>query len=258
MPSEPRARTAAALLAQALATDPAGPLLTFYDDATGERIELSATTLENWVAKTANLIQDGGVEPGARAAVLLPPHWQTAAILLACWSAGLVVVAEGPADLAFAGPDRLDAGLGTGADDVYGLSLAPLAPPLRGAPPGVTDYATEVRVHGDRFMPHTPVVPDSAAFATPDGVIRTQAELIDAATERGAVLGVKPGDRLLVADLADPRDWLLTPLAAGASLVLCRNADAGHLPGRVNAERVTATLGIDVPGAHRLNQAPPA
>ena len=32
--------------------------MTHYDDATGERVELSATTLENWVSKTANLLQD--------------------------------------------------------------------------------------------------------------------------------------------------------------------------------------------------------
>src|SRR5690606_31992912 len=33
----------------------ARPLITFYDDATGERIELSGVTTANWVAKTANL-----------------------------------------------------------------------------------------------------------------------------------------------------------------------------------------------------------
>lgn len=38
--------------------DPAAPLVTFYDDATGERVELSARTFDNWVAKTANLLQD--------------------------------------------------------------------------------------------------------------------------------------------------------------------------------------------------------
>ncbi|MGF7238961.1 MAG: hypothetical protein ACQSGP_29015, partial [Frankia sp.] len=48
----------AAALARRLATDPARPMLTFYDDQTGERTELSATTLDNWVAKTANLLTD--------------------------------------------------------------------------------------------------------------------------------------------------------------------------------------------------------
>ena len=34
------------------------PVVTFYDDATGERVELSAATYANWVAKTAGLLQD--------------------------------------------------------------------------------------------------------------------------------------------------------------------------------------------------------
>ncbi|PBC79521.1 uncharacterized protein (TIGR03089 family) [Streptomyces sp. TLI_235] len=38
--------------------DPSRPLITFYDDSTGERVELSAKTFDNWVAKTANLLQD--------------------------------------------------------------------------------------------------------------------------------------------------------------------------------------------------------
>ena len=47
-----------AALAGQLRTDAARPLVTFYDDATGERVELSVTTYANWVAKTAGLVQD--------------------------------------------------------------------------------------------------------------------------------------------------------------------------------------------------------
>src|SRR5688572_3007266 len=47
--------TVSALFASAVAVDPTRPLLTWYDDATGERTELSGATLDNWVAKTANL-----------------------------------------------------------------------------------------------------------------------------------------------------------------------------------------------------------
>src|SRR3954451_1817329 len=83
----------AALLASARDRDPSGPLLTHYDDASGERIELSATTLANWVAKSANLLQDEfDVGRGSRVAVALPVHWQTAAVLLAVWSCGATVV----------------------------------------------------------------------------------------------------------------------------------------------------------------------
>ena len=58
--------TPADLLAAALRRDAAAPLVTHYDDATGERVELSGATLANWVAKTANLLQDEfDVGPGS-------------------------------------------------------------------------------------------------------------------------------------------------------------------------------------------------
>ena len=47
-----------ALLAPLRAGDAARPVVTFYDRATGERVELSGLTFENWAAKTANLLRD--------------------------------------------------------------------------------------------------------------------------------------------------------------------------------------------------------
>ena len=71
-----------AILDPMLCSDPVGPRITYYDDATGESIELSAVTLANWAAKTGNLLRDElGAGPGSRVAVLLPAHWQTAAVL---------------------------------------------------------------------------------------------------------------------------------------------------------------------------------
>lgn len=82
-----------ALLGPILAADPAGPRVTYYDDASGERIELSASTLMNWAAKTANMVRDEfALEPGAKVAVLLPAHWQSVAVLLGVWWAGCEVV----------------------------------------------------------------------------------------------------------------------------------------------------------------------
>ncbi len=85
-----------ALLDPLLRADPMGPRITYYDDATGERIELSTVTLANWAAKTANLLRDElGAGPGTRVAVLLPAHWQTAAVLLGVWWIGAEVVLSG-------------------------------------------------------------------------------------------------------------------------------------------------------------------
>src|SRR4051812_5373340 len=151
-----------ALLAPLLAGDPARPLITFYDDATGERIELSGATFGNWVAKTANLLRDEcNVEPGAPVAVLLPAHWQTAVALCAIWSCGAEAVADpAGAEVALADEDGLDAAAGAGlvvgfSLDAFGRGLGTAA--SGGAlPPGAVDYATEVRVHGDHFDPLAP------------------------------------------------------------------------------------------------------
>ena len=160
-----------ALLAAALVRDPAGPLLTFYDDATGERTELSATSLVNWVAKTANLLRDDvGAAPGDRVAVLLPAHWQAAAVLLGAWSAAAVVGVE-PAGTAaaFAAPDRVAAAAGAG--EVFAHSLAPLGRGFADGPPaGTRDYATEVRTQGDRWA-GPPVADDAPALETADGTV---------------------------------------------------------------------------------------
>src|SRR5471030_1959113 len=93
------AGTPATLLAGALRTAPARVLLTFYDDATGERAELSVATFANWVAKTANLCRDDlDLDVGARVAIALPVHWQAAVWWQACWSSGFVGQAVGPGE----------------------------------------------------------------------------------------------------------------------------------------------------------------
>lgn len=241
------------LIAVALRRNPAGPLLTFYDDATGERTELSATTLANWVAKTANLLRDDvGAAPGDRVAVLLPAHWQTAAVLFGAWSAGAVVGTD--PDGAAAAFTR-DVPAAAGADEVFALSLAPLGRGFTGGPPaGARDYSTDVRAMGDTWS--GPAVGDAApALETADGVV-TAGDLVEIAVRRAGELGLAAGDRLLsTAPWDTATDWLdglVVPFAAGASVVICANPDPEVLGMRVEAERVTATLGTTVPGVRPL------
>jgi len=236
-----------ALLADALASDPTRPLLTFYDDATGERTELSATTLAGWVAKTAGLLQDElALEPGDRVAVLLPAHWQTAAVLLAGWSVGAVLDTE-PAGAAvvFCDTDRLELARSAGAGEIVALSLAPLGRPFAQPPDGALDYAAVVPSQPDSFSPYAPISDDAPAFLR-DGVPGSAAELVAASRESAARNGIGPADRVLSTrpwnGLADWRDGLLAPLSAGASLVICANADPAALPRRIDSERVTLVL----------------
>jgi uncharacterized protein (TIGR03089 family) len=73
------------------------PFLTWYDDARGQRVELSYKTFDNWVAKVANLLVDElDAGPGDRVAAVLVDHWQTAVVLAASWRAGAGVVAVDP------------------------------------------------------------------------------------------------------------------------------------------------------------------
>src|SRR3954468_1364261 len=88
----PSPTTFADALATALRADPARPLVTFYDDGSGERVELSVTTYANWVAKTASLVQDElDAERGGLLLVDRPTHWLGAVWLGAAWSLGLAV-----------------------------------------------------------------------------------------------------------------------------------------------------------------------
>lgn len=79
-------------LAHVLGARPPGaapaPFLTYYDDATGERTELSYTTTDNWVAKTANRLRDDDdVQPGDGVTVALE-GWRRVVAAFAVWAVG--------------------------------------------------------------------------------------------------------------------------------------------------------------------------
>ncbi|MFE4959564.1 TIGR03089 family protein [Streptomyces sp. NPDC056653] len=243
-------RTPADLLRSALAADPARPMVTFYDDATGERVELSVATFANWVAKTANLLQgDLAAEPGDRLALLLPAHWQSAVWLLACSSVGVVADVQGDpaaADLVVTGPDSLDAARACRGERIA-LALRPLGGRFPQPPEGFADYAVEVPSQGDRFAPYAPVDPDAPAL-TVGGLGLTAAQLVARAREDAAELGLTPGSRLLTGRTYENWDGLsaglFAPLAAGGSVVLCRHLgqlNEDGLAKRIESERVTNT-----------------
>ena len=239
-----------AILVPLLGSDPAAPRITHYDDSAGSRVELSGATAANWAAKTANWLRDGlGLAPGDRTAVLLPAHWQTVGVLFGAWWCGAVVTADPDgAAVALCAPDGVAAAV-TAADEVAVVSLDPLGAGVPDPPAGALDYAGEVRAHGDTFRP---AALDPAAPATATSTVD---ELVADARRRAVELGLRRGDRVLsTLDWRRPGDLvdgLLAVLAVDASLVQCSNPDGTALPRRVHDERVTATLGIEVPGVRR-------
>ena len=226
-----------ALLDPLMAADPMGPRITYYDDATGERIELSTVTLANWAAKTGNLLRDElGAGPGSRVAVLLPAHWQTAAVLLGIWWIGAEAVLDGDADIAMCTADRLsDADDAVGVGEIAVLSLDPFGKPVADLPVGLTDYATSVRVHGDQISPERQPGPALDGRSVPD--------VLAGAQTSAAAQGFSRNDRVMSTagwTTADElTDNLLAVFAAGASLVQVANPDAGALDRRREMEKVT-------------------
>ncbi|WP_197374166.1 TIGR03089 family protein [Mycolicibacterium baixiangningiae] len=240
----------AALLGPLLDSDPAGPSITYYDDATGERIELSAVTLANWAAKTGNLLRDElGAGPGSRVAVLLPAHWQTAAVLFGLWWIGAEALVGGGAesdgadsdgaDIALCTAQRIDeadAAVGTG--EIAVLSLDPFGKPVADLPVGLTDYATAVRVHGDQ------IVPERGPGPALNG--RSVDEVVAAAARAATAAGLQPKDRVLStagwATADDVTTHLLAVYAVGGSLVQVAHPDPAVLERRRAMEKVTRTL----------------
>ncbi|HZS22802.1 MAG TPA: TIGR03089 family protein [Pseudonocardiaceae bacterium] len=228
------------VLGPLLHADPASPRITHYDDAAGSRVELSGTTLANWAAKTANWFRDElDIQPGDPVAVLLPPHWQTAGVLLGAWWCGATVVTSAAgAAVALCGVAQISEV--TESEELVAVGLDALGRGITGLPPRVRDFATEVRVHGDTFQPGA-TGPDTE-------------KVLAAARAQAIALGLAAEDRLLCTTSWDTEiagGILLAVLTAGASLVQCTSTALAALPHRCVAERVTVTLGAEVPPLRR-------
>jgi hypothetical protein len=258
------------------------PLVTFRDEATGERVDLDAAELATWVARTASLLRDGcRLEPGDTVAVMLPAHWQTAAILLGAWSLGLRVSFRpwSTAGLGGLADDVADDQSGDLADEQAGDQAGGLADRPGGLSNGdgsvaavfvarhrVDDWLERVPEAPHRFVlgpgasvdevpdgyrdvlvevgRHADPVPDFAAVrpsdpASTDGT--TFGQWAEIARDIAATHGLALGDRVLVDAAADPQpvSWLLAPLTAGASVVICANLDRATVPDIIAAEGVT-------------------
>jgi len=211
--------TPAELLQSELRRDGTRPLLTWYDDSSGERVELSVATAANWAAKTANLLADEhGLSPGDTISLGPPSHWLSVVAALGAWTAGIAVDVSGDDGGALSLP---------GEPTSFMRSVLPQPDALLVAPPDADDVAL---VTADRSWSLAELV--TAAGAPP---------------ARCRVLTTLPLDTLDGLGAA-----VLAPLVAGGSSVVVTNADNERLPGRAQAERVTHSAGVDVAGLTRL------
>ncbi|WP_113719386.1 TIGR03089 family protein [Arthrobacter dokdonensis] len=205
--------------------NPTAPRLTWYGPDS-ERIELSGRVLDNWVAKTANLLADElDAGPGTLIALDMPVHWRSLVWLLATWAVGATAAAgtgdpAGPAADGAAAAAGATAGFGR-ADIVATADPAEAAERLVAAraagqgrtttlvavalpalamrwmgelPDGAVDYSGEVRSHADVFFPDDGPAEDAAAWQTPAGTA-TFAQLLapGAAAAPGGQAGQEAG-----------------------------------------------------------------
>ncbi len=230
------------LFADLLAQAPSRPFVTYYDEASGERSELSLRSLGNWVAKTHYLLIDElGLGRGDAALIALPAHWISVPVVLGCLTAGLELVENG-GDVAFVEPASLTrAG---GVDDVFAVAPSAAAVGFGATPPtGAADYVSAVRPQADVWA--------SLRFGADAGDPclsgRTRGAVVDWAIERARELGIGDGARALTTrtwtTTGDLVDTLLAPLAAGGSVVYVNNCtDESVLQRRMGEERATVRI----------------
>jgi uncharacterized protein (TIGR03089 family) len=229
------------VLAQLVRSDPARPRVTFYDDSVnvGERIELSAKVLANWVSKAANLLaEELEIGPGDVVRLDLPAqHWRSLYWALAVWSVGatLDVRRDGPAQLLVTTNARR--AVGTDADGAVLVTLAALA--RRHADPvpdDVIDEARDLSTYADQFEPWEEPGQDDVALVDDSGA-HTYADVVpDPGWPTGSRVHVVAGDP------GSPLRHVLAAWAVDGSVVLVLGPDDGRLPARLASEGVTLSV----------------
>lgn len=134
--------------------------------AEGQRLELSGRVIENWAAKTANLLTEQcDASPGDALVLEGPAHWRLAALGFGALRAGLDLLIPGPGVTG-----RLWAGLTPSSlmDEAEtallvahgGLAQRYDGPVGESWPEHVLDFVAEVRSCGDLFFPADPIPAD--------------------------------------------------------------------------------------------------
>lgn len=218
------------LLAHLLNADAATPRLTVYNESTGARMDFSAQTLDNWVAKIANMLEEElDLEPDSTIAIDVPTSWQAAVIALGALAAGLTFdfgESAALADVVFTSPSRYlaaqerqpQADIVLISDDPFGRGIVESGGDL---PTGAIDFGPTVRFYGDQYFGKTQPLPELVA-------------------PRGGA------ERLLSTGWSDKASFtraVLDPLAAGGSAVIVAGlCPASRLDEIAANEKVTARL----------------
>lgn len=241
----PSQRTPTQVLAAMLRADATRPRVTFYDDAAGERLDLSGRVLATWVAKAGSLLQDDlDGAPSTTVGIDLPVHWRALYWALATWAVGATVVVGPEATTA----DVLVTGDPQTAARESGNALVVLVTPAmlaRSSPVPVADVVDEARdlaTYPDTFEPLEEPSARDAALVTGQGTT-PYGDLVPADPLPAATRVLLPDD------LPGALRTALRAWAADGSVVIVRPGGdgAGRLQDRIATEGVTLDLSGDAP-----------
>ncbi|MCB0890198.1 MAG: hypothetical protein KDB38_12580 [Nocardioidaceae bacterium] len=196
-----------------LKQSPGKPLITYYNETTGERSELSTTTYANWVAKTANVLCDElDIMPGDRVGVTLGVHWLTPVFMGAAWLCGAQVVSKQvEPELVVGGPELAE------QPHALACSLHPFALAFP-APTKAHDFGLLWPSQPDLFLGNPYDATDIQA-KTP-------------VTDR-VITDLDPSLR---------HELFLDPFMGGGSIVLIRDPDESKWPERMASEHATTSV----------------
>lgn len=246
-------RTVADLISR-ISSDPGRPRITWYATG-GERVELSGRVVENWVAKTTNLlVEEFDAEPGVRVLIDLPAHWKQVVWALSAWRAGATVVladnlSEGAADFEADMPDVVV----TATPDVWtevpratrviAVALPSLARGWEGElPEGIMDGVAEVPLFDDVLGWTTESAASDIAVEQVGGHERTYAELLNYAATFAEGRGRSELPLRMIVDGGNPFKALFAVVG-----ILSRDGSAVLLDAATAAE-----LGADTVAKQRL------
>lgn len=220
------------LLNALLAANPSSPRVTIYNEEVGSRLDFSATTLDNWAAKVANMLREElDLEAGDAIALALPVDWQTVVIALGALAAEVRVeiiashadaIAASDALAVFVPPElqntHTEATVVAVTSDPFGRGVVECGGDLL---PGVVDFSPTTRAFGDVFYE--------------DGPTLTEIVTANGAAQR--VLGRGWND------WSTFKTQLLAPLATGGSVVtVVGGVDDARLEAIMAAENVELVL----------------
>lgn len=151
-------QTIAALLADLRQNRPSSPRLIWYGPG-GERVELSGRVLDNWVAKTSNLLVDElDADQGTTVLLDMPAHWRSLCWALAGWQTGSTIrvetsdAAASPDIIVTTDPWRWAEAVAV-PQYLVAVALGALDMKWNGQlPKDAIDYAGEVRSHPDEYL----------------------------------------------------------------------------------------------------------